>query len=69
MDSEDIVIPNKPGYSVRTYKNEPFLVPRVLETREVLSLAPFCAPNLKEALEAPSGVGLSCSVVPEPLLI
>jgi hypothetical protein len=57
MESEEeIVIPNRPGYSVRTYENRLFLVPRVLEVREVLGIGLGLLPNLEEAFEMPSGV-------------
>ena len=54
-------IPLKPGYSVRTYKDRVYLVPRVLEVGEVLSLGPVLQPNLKQALEMPGGVSVSNS--------
>jgi hypothetical protein len=46
----------RPGYGIRTFKNQSYLVPHALDPVEGLSLGPVLEPNFSDALEMPVGV-------------
>ena len=54
--SSDYDIGCRPGYFVRSFENQSYVIPNVLEGQERLPLASVLQPDLREAMEMPPGV-------------